>query len=232
MDHHQKPTVAIIDYGLGNLFSIQKACEHVGLPAIITADKNQILNADCLILPGVGAFGDAMLALNRLDLTAPIREFAASDKPILGICLGLQLLFSESLEFGDHQGLGLIEGKVLRLPEDSDSGVSRKVPQVGWNRISVPSGERIPADDSSCPAPWRQTLLDGIESGAFMYFVHSFYVRPLDHAQTLTYTMYGDTQFCSGVKKGNIYGFQFHPERSGPVGLRIYKNLFTLMNKG
>jgi glutamine amidotransferase len=226
------PTVAVIDYGLGNLFSIQKACEHVGITAIITSDKEHIKDADGLILPGVGAFGDAMLALNRLELTEPIQEFARSQKIVLGICLGLQLLFSESDEFGVHQGLGIIEGKVRRLPNDKNPETPLKVPQVGWNRIWVPQSDVGPGEDEGCPEVWRDTLLDGIKNGAFMYFVHSYYVKPLDEFQTLIQTIYGDTRFCSGIQKGHIYGFQFHPERSGPTGLQIYKNLFTRINGG
>jgi glutamine amidotransferase len=231
MQSIQKSTVAIIDYGLGNLFSIQKACEQVGLAAIITADKEEIMNAACMILPGVGAFGDAMLALKRLDLTQPIQDFVQTDKPVLGICLGLQLLFTESNEFGDHRGLDIIQGEVRRLPNDQHPQTPLKVPHVGWNRVYISENGRAATDDAGCPDPWRNTLLDGIENGAFMYFVHSYYVKPLDNAQMLTHTVYGDTHFCSGAKKDNIYGFQFHPERSGPVGLQVYKNLFALLNE-
>jgi glutamine amidotransferase len=231
MHPHHKPTVAVIDYGLGNLFSIQKACEHVGIRAIVTSDIELIKEANGLILPGVGAFGDAMLALNHLGLVEPIQAFARSQKPVLGICLGLQLLFSESDEFGLHPGLDIIAGKVRRLPNDENSKTPLKVPQVGWNRIRVPKSGTAPGENEGCPEVWRDTLLDGIENGAFMYFVHSFYVKPLDEFQTLTQTIYGDTRFCSGVQKGHIYGFQFHPERSGPIGLQIYKNLFTLLNE-
>lgn len=230
MQHNQKSTVAIIDYGLGNLFSIQKACEQVDLPAIITSNKKEIMKAAGLILPGVGAFGDAMLALNRLDLTNPILEFSQTDKPVLGICLGLQLLFTGSNEFGDHRGLDIIQGEVLRLPNDQHPETPLKVPQVGWNRIYVSQNGQAGKEDTGCPDPWSNTLLDGIENGAFMYFVHSYYVKPLDNTQMLTHTVYGDTQFCSGARKGNIYGFQFHPERSGPTGLQVYKNLFALIN--
>jgi glutamine amidotransferase len=220
MQSIQKSTVAIIDYGLGNLFSIQKACEQVGLAAIITADKEEIMNAACLILPGVGAFGDAMLALNRLDLTQPIQDFVQTNKPVLGICLGLQLLFTESNEFGDHRGLDIIQGEVRRLPNDQHSETPLKVPQVGWNRIYISENGRAGTDDTGCRDPWSNTLLDGIGNGAFMYFVHSYYVKPLDNTQMLTHTVYGDTHF-----------FQFHPERSGPVGLQVYKNLFALINE-
>jgi len=231
MQNKKNSTVAIIDYGLGNLFSIQKACEQVGLPAIITSNKAEIMRAAGLILPGVGAFGDAMRALKRLDLTNPIQEFVQTDKPVLGICLGLQLLFTESSEFGNHLGLDIIEGEVLRLPNDQHPGALLKVPQVGWNRIYVSRNGQAGKDDTGCPDPWCDTLLDGIENGAFMYFVHSYYVKPLENAQMLAHTVYGDTQFCSGARKDNIYGFQFHPERSGPVGLRVYENLFALINE-
>ena len=231
MQRKQKSPVAIIDYGLGNLFSIQKACEQVGLPAIITSNKEEIMNAACLILPGVGAFGDAMLALKRLDLTQPIQEFVRSDKPVLGICLGLQLLFTESYEFGNHRGLDIIQGEVLRLPNDQHAETPLKVPQVGWNRIYASRNGQTRRNDAGCPDPWCNTLLDGIENGTFMYFVHSYYVKPLDDTQILTHTVYGDIPFCSGAQKGNIYGFQFHPERSGPIGLQVYKNLCALINE-
>ncbi len=231
MQGKHNSTVAIIDYGLGNLFSIQKACEQVGLAAIITADRQEIMKAACLILPGVGAFGDAMQALKRFDLIQPIQDFVQSEKPVLGICLGLQLLFSASTEFGDHRGLDIIQGEVLRLPNDGHPQTPLKVPQVGWNRIYVSENNRAATDAAGCPDFWHHTLLDGIENGAFMYFVHSYYVKPQEQAQMLTHTVYGETHFCSGAKKDNIYGFQFHPERSGPVGLQVYKNLFALINE-
>jgi glutamine amidotransferase len=207
--------VAIVDYGMGNLFSVKHACESVGLTAVMTSSPEVLCSASAVILPGVGAFGDAMQALRRLQLTGPLREVAASGRPLLGICLGMQLLMTESSEFGRHRGLGLIEGDVVRLGAESDNGARRvKVPQVGWNRIT--------------PAPtagWEGSLLEGVPDGAYMYFVHSFYVRPAEAGVALSRTRYGPTEFCSSVSLGSLFACQFHPERSGPQGLQVYRSL-------
>ena len=198
--------VAIVDYGMGNLFSVQQACAHVGLEATITAESRRLLTADAVILPGVGAFGDAMAELTRRDLVVPLREVVASGKPVLGICLGMQLLMRESDEFGRHNGLGFIEGDVVRL-------TGSKVPQVGWNRIWL-------ANQGS----WGGTLLGDIPEGTYLYFVHSFYVKPADPAVVCATTRYGDVEFCSSVRRGPVFACQFHPERSGPAGLQMYRN--------
>jgi glutamine amidotransferase len=212
------PQVAIVDFGLGNLFSVQRACEQAGLSAAITADKRDILGAKAVILPGVGAFGDAMAALRRLDLPAVLAEVAAMGKPLMGICLGMQLLMSESQEFGRHRGLGLVEGEVVRL-QNADLGPRRlKVPQVGWNRLR-------PA------APWQDTPLKGLSPGEFMYFVHSFYVRPAEQTVVLAATTYGPVEFCSSLKRGSIFACQFHPERSGPAGLLVYRGLASSLGE-
>ena len=216
-----KPDVAIVDYGLGNLFSIRQACKHVGLHATITSSGKQIETARSIILPGVGAFGDAMDALTRLDLISVLRDFAESGKPLLGICLGLQMLFSKSHEFGTHSGLDLISGNVTQLNSTQYKNRQLKVPQVGWNRIMPPNGSK---------SEWSETIIDGIEPGAFMYFVHSYSVQPEDSSMMLTVTDYGDFRFCSGVKYNNIYGLQFHPERSSAEGLKIYTNFKNLIN--
>jgi glutamine amidotransferase len=211
--------VAIVDFGLGNLFSVQRACEQAGLAAVITSAKADILGAEAVILPGVGAFGDAMAALRRLDLPAVLAEVAAAGRPLMGICLGMQLLMSESHEFGRHRGLGLVEGEVVRL-DNADLGRRRlKVPQVGWNRLA-------PA------APWDGTLLEGLAPGEFMYFVHSFYVRPLDPKVALATTTYGPVEFCSCLRQGSVFACQCHPERSGSAGLRVYANLAAALGRG
>lgn len=235
------PNVAIVDYGMGNLFSVRQACLHAGLEAQITASQRLIQSADAIILPGVGAFGDAMAALDRLDLVAPLLDYVATGNPFVGICLGMQLMMTESQEFGRHQGLGIIDGEVARLAESSmessmdssmdspmDSpmgGHKLKVPQVGWNRIFSlgHSNPRSPTTGSS--QQWRGSLLDGIDDGAYMYFVHSFYTKPADPKVELSNTRYGDAEFCSSFLRGNVFGCQFHPERSGSQGLRIYQNL-------
>jgi imidazole glycerol-phosphate synthase subunit HisH len=216
-----RPRVAIVDFGLGNLFSVSQACRQVGLEARITEDHREVLAAQALILPGVGAFGDAMSALRRLDLAGAIKDFAASGRPLLGICLGMQLLMGHSQEFGHHPGLGLIEGEVVHLGQLQEGGRRLKVPQVGWNRIEPPRA-----------GAWQGSLLEGLEPGEFMYFVHSFYCRPSDPGLTLTHTTYGQVRFCSALTRGGITACQFHPERSGAAGLAVYRNLAARLDVG
>jgi glutamine amidotransferase len=208
--------VAIVDFGMGNLFSIRQACEHVGLQAVITHEAEELLAAHGLILPGVGAFGDAMQHLEVMDLIGPIKDFAASGRPFLGICLGMQLLATESEEFGRHRGLDMIPGSVVRLPNMGKSGERIKVPQVGWNHISAPAGR----DESF----WTGTPLEGLAGGEYMYFVHSYRPIPADPDSVLCVTEYGGFSFASGLARGNVSAFQFHPEKSGPRGLKIYEN--------
>ena len=213
------PLVAILDYGLGNLFSIEQACAFVGLNSIITNSKKDILDADAVILPGVGAYGDAMLTLHRLDLVNVLRDIAESPKPLVGICLGLQLLMTESYEFGHHKGLGIIEGQVVRFDAPKEKERILKVPQIGWNRIFLPAnGLR-----------WHGTLLDGIDEGEYMYFVHSYTVQPQDSHVILSNSRYGHIEFCSSIQHHNVFACQFHPERSGPGGMKLYHNLAALL---
>lgn len=212
----EQPTVAIVDYGLGNIFSIRQACKISGLEPTVTARPEDLFSADAVILPGVGAFGDAMAALRKLDLVQPLLDLAKSDKPLLGICLGMQLLMSESSEFGRHEGLGIIPGNVERL--DHGEGVQpMKVPLVGWNKIVLPSEIR--------PGGWSGTILDGISDAEFMYFVHSYYVYPEDRLAILANTEYAGMRFCSALQVGSVTGLQFHPERSATQGLKVYANL-------
>ena len=213
---HSRLQVAVIDYGMGNLFSVERACEHAGLNAIITADKSTIMNSDGIILPGVGAFGDAMDSLERKDLIAPIKDFVEEGKPLMAICLGMQLLMSESEEFGQHKGLNIIEGSVVKFPVKNMEGGKIKVPQVGWNRIFQPSSED--------PTYWNESPLKDIMSGEFMYFVHSYYTVPSDKGAILSTTTYEETQFCSGIRRRNVFACQYHPEKSAAEGIKIYKN--------
>jgi glutamine amidotransferase len=213
----KRPNVAIIDYGMGNLFSISRACEMSGINACITAQAKMIHAADAVILPGVGAFGSAMAQLNGLDLVSPIRDIVAKGMPFLGICLGMQLLFEESEEFGQHKGLGIIRGLVRRFPKVSSSGARIKVPQVGWNQINKSSGKE-----------WDDTLLCDVPDEAYMYFVHSYYCVPADPVTTLSTTSYGGIQYCSSLHYGNVRAFQFHPEKSAARGLSIYVALSAL----
>ena len=206
------PRVAIVDFGMGNLFSVRQACAAVGLAAAVTSSREEVRQADGVILPGVGAFGDAMAALTQLDLVSVLHELVAAGKPLMGICLGMQLLMQESQEFGRHRGLGILDGDVVRLAEPSDRSRGVKVPQVGWNRVHAPSG-----------VSWAGTPLEPLREGTFLYFVHSFYVRPADAGAVLATTRYGGVEFCSSLQRENVFACQFHPERSGPQGLRVYR---------
>lgn len=212
MDNPNYITVAIIDYETGNLFSVEHACEYVGLSAAITSDSTVIMDADAVILPGVGAFGGAMENLKRLDLEFPLKDFIATGKPFMGVCLGLQLLFSESEEFGRHKGLGIIEGSVVRFPAQTAVGEPVKVPHIGWNRIHKPSGK-----------DWDNSPLRNLNEGEFMYFVHSYYPEPLSKDVILSITDYEGVQFCSSISQKNVFACQFHPEKSAKAGLEIYK---------
>jgi glutamine amidotransferase len=194
--------IAIIDYGLGNLESVKYALDRLGVESALTSDAAEIAAAPGVILPGVGAFGRAMQKFRELKLVEATRQAAASGRPFMGICLGLQLLFSESAEHGRHEGLDLIGGKVVRF------GGDLTVPHMGWNRVRPET-----------PSP----LLDGIDDDSFFYFAHSYYVAPDDPAVVIGSTDYGG-RFASAVQKGNVFAVQFHPEKSGPVGLRMLEN--------
>jgi glutamine amidotransferase len=219
----QRSDVLILDYGVGNLFSVWSACEAVGLSATISSDREAVLSARAVIVPGMGAFGDAMDTLRRMDLIEPLRDVAAAGTPLVGICLGLQLFMTESEEFGTHAGLGLIAGPVVRFQQPKQAGRVLKVPHVGWAAIAPPTaGAHAPPAGAR---GWREWPLQHVPAGAYMYFVHSFYVVPQDPDVILTTSMYGGTSFCSSIKSRNLFACQFHPERSGPVGLGIYRSI-------
>ena len=209
--------IRIIDYGMGNLRSVQKALERIGQEAVLTNDPSEVRCARKLILPGVGAFGAAMANLERLGLVEAIRDFAETGRPFLGICLGMQLLLSESEEQGDFKGLDLVPGRVVKFFKSEDVGPSTtglKVPHMGWNSLRK---------TSDCP------LLEGVHEGANVYFVHSYYADPPKDA-IAALTDYG-IEFCSVIWKDNIYATQFHPEKSGAIGLRMLEN-FAAMKTG
>lgn len=209
-----QPAVSIVEFGMGNLFSVKKACEYAGFEAKITAEKRSILESDAVILPGVGAFGDAMENLAKLDLLEPLKDYILSNRPFMGICLGMQLLMSESEEFGFHKGMGIFEGNVVKfaLP-----GKRIKIPHVGWNIIRE--------NNAVCPgAGWKDSYLDSLRKNVYMYFVHSFYVVPSSKNIVLSKTNYEGIEFCSSLQKGNIFACQFHPEKSAENGLQVYKN--------
>jgi len=209
--------IAIIDYKMGNLFSVANACRHVGLDPVLTQDKTRITEAQGIILPGVGAFAKAMDQLEKLDLIDTIKTTIARGKPFLGICLGMQLLFSQSEEFGHRTGLDIIKGRVVKFPKGYN-GNRVKVPQIGWNQIHI---------NHPPPAP----VLTGIEEGEFMYFVHSYYCTPDHDRDILTTTRYGSVTYCSAVMRDNIIATQFHPEKSAEKGLLFYKNWAKLVKK-
>ncbi len=202
--------IVIIDYGMGNLRSAQKGFERVGFAARLSSDPAAIAAADKLVLPGVGAFRDCIGALRAGGFVAPLKAHVAAGKPLLGICVGLQLLFTESEEFGRHQGLDIIPGKVVRFPAGmQQDGEELKVPHMGWNDITVRR-----------PAP----IFRGIASGSFVYFVHSYHARPDDPGVIAAEASYGDVTFCAALWRDNVMATQFHPEKSQAVGLDIIKN--------
>lgn len=201
--------IAIIDYGMGNLRSVQKGFEKIGCEAIITCDPKVVLLAERVVLPGVGAFRDCMHNLEQGGFVEPILKVIAEGRPFLGICVGMQLLFSDSVEFGLYSGLNVIPGHVLRFPDQMKvAGEKLKVPQMGWNQLSFKR---------------RPPVFEGIDNGSNVYFVHSYYVKPDDSSVIATTTDYG-IEFCSSVWKDNIVATQFHPEKSQAIGLQILKN--------
>jgi glutamine amidotransferase len=200
--------IAIIDYGMGNLRSVQKAFEKVGHQAVVTSDPAQVAAAEKVVLPGVGAFEDAIAELRRLGLVKPVLDAINSGKPFLGICLGLQLLFDVGYENGRHEGLGVLRGEVVRfqLPK------GYTVPHMGWNQLAIRR-----------PAP----VLRGLDEGTYAYFVHSYYVVPADRNVIATETDYGGP-FCSMIWRDNVFATQFHPEKSQSDGLKILRNFAEL----
>lgn len=232
MAESKRIKISIVDYGLGNLFSIKNACEYAGMQGLITSSKRKILDADAIILPGVGAFGDAIASLKKLDLIGPLLDVAASMKPLIGICLGMQLLMKESYEFGRHKGLGIVEGSVVRLDNPIGKFGKLKVPQVGWNRIFRRLDAQILTNcNNSDHDLWSGSPLEGLKNGEFMYFVHSFYAKVKDQNLVLSITRYGNIEFCSSLKYRNIFVSQFHPERSGAQGLQVYRNIASFINR-
>ena len=200
--------VAIIDYGAGNIKSVENAVRFLGHEAVLTRDREVILSADHVILPGVGAFGDAMARLRKYGLDEVLREAVRRQIPLLGICLGLQLLFESSEESPGAQGLGILKGHILRIPD----GEGRKVPQIGWNDLTYPNPGR---------------LFAGLPEGSYVYFVHSYYLRAEDPAIVTARTRYG-VDIDASVESGNVFACQFHPEKSEAAGMKILQNFFAI----
>lgn len=209
--------VVIPDYGVGNLFSIARAVEKIGGEPILVDSPQGIAGADRLILPGVGAYASCIDALRDKGFAEPVVEFVATGRPFLGICVGMQLLFDYSLEFGRHEGLGLIAGDVERIPENDSNGV-RRVPHVGWSPLSLPAGRES----------WDGTLFDGAVPGlTAMYFVHSFNCLPSEPTISVAEAHYEGWPICASIERDNVAAIQCHPERSGPSGLRFFENFLA-----
>jgi len=199
--------IAVVDYDAGNVKSVEKAIEKLGAKHILTSDPEEIRKADAVILPGVGNFGDCVNNLKERGLDTVLKEYAASGKPFLGICVGLQLLFDESEESPGVKGLGILSGKIKKFPASADL----KVPQIGWNDIIESKGR----------------LLEGIDRGTYFYFVHSFYLESSDPSIVTSKTEYGVT-YDSSVEKGNVFATQFHPEKSSDAGLKVLSNFLKI----
>lgn len=201
--------VAIIDYGAGNILSVQKALDHIGCENVVTSDREVIMSADGAVLPGVGSFGDAMDNLHKNGLTQAVKNFMSSGRPFLGICLGLQVLFDSSEETPDAAGLSVFSGKVRRFP----AGIGLKIPQIGWNSIDYERG---------CP------IFKGLPENPYVYFVHSYYLEASDESVVSAVAEYG-VRYHAAVARGNVFATQFHPEKSGEVGLQILRNFAELI---
>jgi imidazole glycerol-phosphate synthase subunit HisH len=210
LDHMKQIKVAIIDYGAGNMLSVKRAVEACGAIGICTADPVIIEKADRIILPGVGAFSIAMNALNKLKLVEFIQKMASNGKPLLGICLGMQLLFDESEEFGLTPGLKILPGRIVKIPIARKNGKLLKIPHIGWNRLESYSG-----------VSWENTILEANSLGDEFYFVHSFIAEASNRSHVLAYTKYEDIEINAVVRSDNVMGCQFHPEKSGTLGIKV-----------
>lgn len=204
--------IVIIDYGMGNLMSVKNALDFLGLESKISSDEEEIRNANGLILPGVGAFPDAMDNIERLSLDKIIREEVAKNKPLLGICLGMQLLFKNGFEGLERKGLGLLEGSIVKMKDDKKNNI--KIPHIGWNNLIYNK---------------KDELFNSIEEGKFVYYVHSYFVQGYNDEDLVAYSEYGENKIPGMVRCNNVMGAQFHPEKSGTVGLTILKNFGELI---
>ena len=204
--------ITIIDYGCGNILNLVRAIKFLGYEADITRDKNKIINSSYVILPGVGAFGNAMKQIEKYNLHNTILEYAKSNKPLLGICLGMQILLTVSYEFGVHKGLGLIEGKVIKISNEKNKEI--KIPHMGWNEIYPNNNKK----------EWKNKILKNSSIGKSFYFVHSFVCITKNYDSTVAVCNYSDISIPAVVATGNVFGCQFHPEKSADNGLAVLKN--------
>ncbi len=210
--------VAVIDYGVGNLLSVRRALEHCGATVTVTADAGVILGAARVVLPGVGAFANGMAALERQGLALTVREVATRGRLLLGICLGMQMLFDDSTEFGVTAGLGLIAGTVVAVPSVASDGRAQKIPHIGWNALVLPRGRES----------WNQTVLQDLRPGDAAYFVHSFMASPSDPRHRIADCLYGEIPIAAVVGRDNVLGCQFHPEKSGEAGLKVLRRFLRM----
>ncbi len=206
-------STVVIDYGTVNLKNIIRGFEYVGAPIESAIDPDQVFKADRVILPGVGAFASGINELRARGMDEAVKYIANAGRPVLGICLGMQMLFDSSIEYGQHQGLGLIPGSVVPIPTNGAGMRGRKIPHIGWNALRYPSHANS----------WKNSCLSGAPEGSFFYFVHSFMVVPENSGHILAQCIYEDLPVNAAIKKENITGLQFHPERSGPMGLGILR---------
>lgn len=214
------PHIVIADYGAGNLLSVARALAASGAEAEVTGDPQRIATADRLVLPGVGAFGDCMTAFLARGLRAPVLEFVATGRPMLGLCVGMQLLFERSTEFGHHEGLGIIPGEVHEIPKHDAEGRPHKTPHIGWTDLQHPG--------DTGPASWDKSLLKGLPGGTSMYFLHSFAAWPTNPANRLADARFNGHLIAAAVTKDNVTGTQFHPEKSGAAGLALLRNFLEI----
>lgn len=210
------PQVAIIDYNVGNLLSVSRAFSYCNAKTLITREAKEIKDADFLVLPGTGAFGDCTNFLETNGLKEAILDFIRSGKSVLGICVGMQILFEKGYEFGCHNGLGIIEGDVKKIEPKDKNNKRLKVPHMGWGKIELSKNK------DSCF--WNKTILKDVAPNSYVYFVHSFAAEPKTKDFTLAEVYYGETCICATIQKENVIGTQFHPEKSGQVGINIINN--------
>lgn len=210
--------IAILDYGLSNLLSVQRALELFEKDIKIVKEPQELKKAQKIVLPGVGAFEDGMSGLRKYGLDGALHEAVNGGMPIMGICLGMQMFFEESDENGLHRGLGFVKGRVERISEQTMEGKKQCVPHIGWNHLYTPEKE----------SQWKHEVLNGVEIGTEMYFVHSYEGKTQDESDVLAYTVYGGRKICAAIQHENVIGFQFHPEKSGKAGLEIIRRFCEL----